>query len=101
MAKVIVLVTLSSLTLSLTPVTVTVCAVLQFEMLKVSTKAERETSVPSPAVSEKTTLPVGSLPSTTLKVSVPPLSLTRVALSVSAMVKVAASTPSVVVTLTL
>ena len=97
-----VLVTLSSLTLSLTPVTVTVCAVFQFDEVKVNVDEERLISESSLSLSlnEKTTLPVGSLPSTTVKVSVLPLSETAVEPPVSAIVKAEVS-PSLVLTVTL
>ncbi len=63
---------------SSTPVTVTVCAVLQFALVKVSEGGLTVASPVSPLLTVKTTLEAGCESRTTVKVSVVPDSSTSV-----------------------
>ena len=64
------------MTLSSTPVTVTVCAESQSPVVNVKLAGETVASPVSPEVTSITTLPTGCTSNTTVKVAVPPASVT-------------------------
>ena len=90
-------VTVPSASLSSWPVTVTVCAVLQFEVVNVREDGDAVPSVVSLLATVIATSAVGSLPSFTVKLAVPPAS---VACPVTELVTTDAVSSSVSVTLT-
>ena len=96
-AKVTVEVWLPSTAVSSTPVTVTVCALSQFESVNVSCAGDTVASPVSEPVTSMTTLAVGLAPKTAVKVASAPASVTRTSARES--VRAAVST-SVTVTAT-